>query len=164
MSFADAKNSRRCALARRGQCGSAVVELALMSPWLIVLFMVVLDLGMYSYAAIATQNAARSGVMWTSKSSSYVTDTTGACQIARRELRGMPNVPLSLATCAANKGAISDANPIAVETAAIPGPDATTLGAAQVVVTFRTPQLFLLPGLMGRMTLTRIAEARVRDN
>ena len=135
-----------------------------MAPWIFLLFAMVLDLGFYSYAAIATQNAARSGVMHTSRSSSYVTDLTGACEVARRELRGLPNVSGALAVCAASPGAISDSQPIAVQVAAVAGPDATTLGAARVTVTYRTPQLFPLPGLMGRMTLTRIAEARVRDN
>ena len=148
----------------KSQAGHAVVEVALMAPWIFLLFAMVFDIGFYCYAVIATQNAARSGVMHTSRSSSYVVDLTAACQIARQELRGMPNVSVALNTCAASAGAITDALPISVVVAAIPGPDATTLGAARVSVSYRSPQLFPLPGLMGRMTVTRIAEARVRDN
>ena len=155
---------------RKGQgradsrAGHAVVEVALMAPWIFLLFAMVFDIGFYCYAVIATQNAARSGVMHTSRSSSYVVDLTAACQIATRELRGLPNVSAALNTCAASAGAITDSLPIAVAVAAIAGPDATTLGAARVSVSYRSPQLFPLPGLMGRMTVTRIAEARVRDN
>jgi Flp pilus assembly protein TadG len=158
------RNSRKPFHGRNRRGGHAAVEVALMAPWIFLLFAMVLDLGFYSYAAIATQNAARSGVMHTSRSSAYVTDLTGACEIARRELIGLPNVSSSLAVCAASPGALSDAQPIAVAVAAVAGPDATSLGAARVTVTYRTPQLFPLPGLMGRMTLTRIGEARVRDN
>lgn len=152
-------------LARADSCaGHAVVEVALMAPWIFLLFAMVFDIGFYCYAVIATQNAARSGVMHTSRSSSYALDLTAACQIARQELRGMPNVSVALNNCASSAGAITDALPISVAVAAIPGPDATTLGAARVSVSYRSPQLFPLPGLMGRMTVTRIAEARVRDN
>ena len=148
----------------RNRAGHAAVEMALMSPWIFLLFIMVFDLGFYNYAVIATANAARSGMMYTTRSPSYVLDTTTACQIALRELRGMPNVPSTMSTCAANKGAITDANPVAVELAAIAGPDATSLGAGQVAVTYMSPQLFPIPGLMGRMTVTRVAEGRVRDN
>jgi Flp pilus assembly protein TadG len=151
---------------RRGrrERGHAAVETALMAPWIFLLFVVVVDLGYYSYAVISTANAARSAVMYTSRGPSYVTDLTGACQIARRELQGMPNVGANLTVCAASAGTVSDSQPIAVTVAAISGPDATPLGAAQVAVTYRSPRLFPLPGLMGRMTVTRVAEARVRDN
>lgn len=144
--------------------GHAVVEMAMMAPWIFLLFIMVFDLGFYNFAAIATANAARAGLMHTTRSSSYALDTTTACQIALRELRGMPNVPGTMTTCAASKGAITDSAPVAVELSTLAGPDATTLGAAQVAVTYRSPQLFPIPGLMGRMTLTRVAEGRIRDN
>ena len=91
------------------------------------------------------------------------------CQIALRELRGLPNVSSTMTVCAANKGAITDANPVAVELSTVPGPDTATSGTAtqgagQVAVTYRSPQLFPIPGLMGRMTVTRVAEGRIRDN
>lgn len=153
---------RRAGVCR--QSGHAVVEMAMMAPWIFLLFIMVFDLGFYNYAAIATANAARSGMMYTTRSSAYVLDTTMACQIALRELRGMPNVSSTATVCAANKNAITDANPVAVELFASAGPDGTTLGAGQVAVTYRSPQLFPIPGLMGRMTITRVAEGRVRDN
>jgi Flp pilus assembly protein TadG len=146
----------------RKQRGHAAVEAALMAPWIFVLFIVVLDLGMYSYAVIATQNAARSAVMHTSRSSTYVLDLTGACQIALNELRGMPNVPGSLATCAASAGAVSNSQPIAVVVSSFVAADLQP--AARVAVTYRSPQMFPIPGLAGRLTVTRIVEARVLDN
>lgn len=149
---------------KRGERGHAVVETTLMAPWLFLLFAVVFDLGFYSYAVIATQNAARSAVLFTTRETGQTTNTTMACQIALRELRGMPNVSASNVSCAAAAGSVSDSNPIAVVASSIAGPDASALGAGRVAVTYRSPQLFPLPGLMGRMTVTRIAEARVRDN
>src|SRR5947207_14797502 len=46
--------------------GHAVIEVSLMAPWIFFLFMGTLDFGFYSYAIIATQNAARVAVMQTS--------------------------------------------------------------------------------------------------
>ena len=39
--------------------GSAVVEAALLMPWICFLFVGILDSGFYTYGAMATQNAAR---------------------------------------------------------------------------------------------------------
>ena len=48
-------------MSRKRQKGSAIVETALMMPWLAFIFVGVLDFGFYSYACICTQNAARAG-------------------------------------------------------------------------------------------------------
>ena len=163
---------------RRGrrERGHAAVETALMAPWIFVLFIAVFDLGFYSYAVIATQNAARSAAMHISRSTTYSGDLTRACLVARRELQGMPNVGPGLAACAANAAAVSDSNPIGVEIQTIlenssgsltplDAPAVTTSAqwAVRVLVTYRSPKLFPLPGLMGRMTVTRFSEARIRD-
>ena len=39
--------------------GNAVIEVSLLAPWIFFLLVGILDLGFYSYAAIATENAAR---------------------------------------------------------------------------------------------------------
>lgn len=41
--------------------GHAVIEVALLSPWIFFLFVGTLDMGFYTHALIATQNAARVG-------------------------------------------------------------------------------------------------------
>lgn len=136
-----------------------------MSPWIFLLFIVVFDLGFFNYASIAAENAARSGVMYTSQNESYVNDQTMACQIALRELRGMPNVSAQLTTCPVAEASAVDGSPIAVLARKLAvSRDGAGLGTAQVAVTYLTPQLFPIPGLMGRMRITRVAEARIRDN
>jgi Flp pilus assembly protein TadG len=150
--------------------GHAAVEVALMAPWIFLLFAMVFDLGFYSYAVIAAENAARSAVMYTSAATSTAADDSAACTVALRELRGMPNVSAST-LCASTLGTISDARPLFVDACAsgvaCGGVQFTSVdgaAASRVVVTYRTPQLFPIPGLMGRMTVTRYAEARMRDN
>src|SRR5438128_767679 len=44
---------------RRRQDGHAVIEIALLAPWIFFLFAGTLDMGFYLSALIATQNAAR---------------------------------------------------------------------------------------------------------
>ncbi|MBI2685877.1 MAG: pilus assembly protein [Acidobacteria bacterium] len=151
-------------ISRRGkrQAGHAAVEAALMAPWIFLLFAMVFDLGFYSYAVIATQNAARSGVMFTSGSGD-ATDAAGAFLIARRELQGMPNVS-STTTMASSKGTISTSQPIFVVATALTDENGTASNKAHVEVTYKSPNFFLLPGLTNILTLTRISEARVRAN
>ena len=43
--------------------GHAVVEIALMAPRIFFLFVGIYDVGVYSYAAICTQNAARAAAL-----------------------------------------------------------------------------------------------------
>lgn len=158
---------------RRGrrERGHAAVETALMAPWIFLLFIAVFDLGFYSYAVIATQNAARSAAMHIGRSTTYSNDLTRACLVARRELQGMPNVGPTLATCAPNAANVSNSQPIAVQiqtildSASLDPPPVTTntAWAVRVLVTYRSPQLFPIPGLAGRITVTRFSEARIRE-
>ena len=98
-------------LSRRGH---AAVEMALMSPWILLLFIGVFDLGFYSYAAIATQNAARSAATFTSESWGKSGLDSDACEIAVEELRGLPNVS-SGTTCVVQIANMTDAQPVAVD-------------------------------------------------
>ena len=80
--------------------GHAVIEVSLMAPWIFFLFVGTLDLGFYSYAVIATQNAARVAAAQTSATPTTAIDNTLACNFALTELNVLPNTR-SLTTCAA---------------------------------------------------------------
>lgn len=155
------RTRRTCA-----RSGHAVVEMALMAPWIFLLFIMVFDLGFYNYAAIATANAARAGMIYATQMAGPVYDVaslrTPICSIVARELQGMPNVSRTTG-CVTDPASITDAAPIALELPpTCTGPDSQA--CAIVAVTYRSPQLFPIPGLMGRMTLKRVAEGRIRDN
>ena len=77
---------------------------------------------------------------------------TVACDAARREMEWMPNQASFMAGCGSG--------PLQVTAAAVPAADDATKPATRVRVTYQTVQLFPLPFLMGRMTLTRQAEMR----
>ena len=160
--------------------GSAVIEAALMMPWIAFLFVGILDFGFYSYAAMATQNAARAVAIQTASGAS-----SDACTTAKNELSFLPNV-VGMGACAATQSTVSNTTPLWVCTAVLddtsggnpaqcpPVPAAncadcagspatsTNPSAIQAVVTYLSVPMIPIPGiLIGQMQLTRIAEARV---
>ncbi len=133
----------------RSRRGHAVLEFALLSPWIFYLFCGTLDLGFYAYALVSTQNAARVAAQYTSKVPGKLADLDGACTYARAELSGMGNVQ-SLTSC----GAL----PLIVQVQAVKdfdGADATS-----VSVTYQTDPLIPIPGLQGRLRVTRVVQMR----
>jgi Flp pilus assembly protein TadG len=133
------------------QRGHAIVELALMCPWILLLFLGLVDFGFYAYAAITTQNAARVAVLVTASSPATAASQTAACLAVREEMQQMTNYSSLPAGC----GAL----PLLVQTTQVVGPDGEN--ASRVLVSYRTVQLFSLPFFPGQMTITRTAEMRI---
>ena len=136
---------------RSREHGHAVIELSLMAPWLFFLMVGTLDFGFYAYAIIATQNAARVAVVQTARDSLTVASTTLACQYALTELSTLPNAN-SLATC--------DALPVIVAATSVVDADGAT--SSQVSVTYQTINMIPIPGLTGRLSITRNAQMRLK--
>ena len=143
--------------------GHAVVEVSLLAPWILFLFMGVFDFGFYAYALIATGNAARVAAL-----SAASTNSAGfTCEYALGELRVMPNVGPTLAPpCPTSP---TEAFPVAVVATLVPsGIDADLplymRPAWSVTISYLTIRLFPLPWLPGRMTITRTVEARVNQD
>lgn len=162
--------------------GGAVVEAALMAPWIFFLFVGVLDSGFYTYGAMATQNAARAVAIQDANAGGTLT-TAALCQAAKNELAILTNV-VGMGGCAASQAAVSDSAPIWVcaqilsDTALVAPPcgtpappcadcagsgaTATAATSVQARVTYRSIPLIPIPGILPlRLQLTRIAEARV---
>lgn len=157
--------------------GAAVVEMALMTPWLVFLFVGILDAGFYSYAAICTENAARAAALATSVNTASETNDV-ACSAALQELNGLPNM-VGVTTCASTAGGITNADPVAAWVVALSctsSPQcADCVGnadcsitsppppqSAQAWVTYQSSQMIPIPGILrSRLTLTRSAEVRL---
>jgi Flp pilus assembly protein TadG len=144
---------------RRNQRGNAVVEVALMAPWIFFLFLGVFDVGFYCYAAICTQNAARAVAL-----SHAQTSNLDKCTIALGELHTLPNV----------NGGTCGALPVVVTVTELNGSDCADKGVGTAVnfaavpfcvqsaVTYQTIPLLPIPGVLtGRMTLTRTSQMRL---
>lgn len=161
--------------------GSAIVETALLMPWIFFLFVGVMDLGFFSYAAICIQNAARAGALAASASQNACSSTAvcsaNACAAALGELNYLPNA-VTVTTCASSPGGITNTQPIAVcagqltnsvvSVCGLPAAACADCGinpaatSAVAAVTYQSIPLVPIPGiLMGRMTLTRTAEVRI---
>jgi Flp pilus assembly protein TadG len=132
--------------------GHAVLETALMLPWVLFLFVGAFDFGFYSYALISTQNAARVAAWYTSQSKSTAADAATACTYALAELQALPNVGTSVTTCSAS--------PVVVTATQVTGVD--NAEASQVSVTYTSPQLIPIPGaLPGKYTFDRTVQMRL---
>lgn len=138
--------SRRKARSR----GHSVVEVALLGPWIFFLIAGVLDMGFFAYALIATQNAARAAAEYTSKSTVTAANSDLACQYALIGLHGMPNVR-TLSSCSAA--------PLVVSANKVTGVDGAL--ASSVSVTYQTIMLIPIPGLMGKLNITRTVQMRI---
>lgn len=127
----------RTAPGKVSRAGHAVIETALMLPWIFFLFVGVFDFGFYAYAAISVQNAARVAAHNTSMTSGTVNDSGGACYYVVQELLGLPGV---------TSGMSCTSLPLTVVASGLTGPDGAP--AASVTVTYRTLPLIPIPGVL----------------
>src|SRR5436190_13831272 len=116
-------------LKSRSQKGSALIELSLLSPWVLFLFVGILDMGFYCYSLIAVENAARVAAEYTSTSASVAASQSGACTKVLAELSSLPNVS-GLSTCGAT--------PLTVTATSVTGIDGGA--ATSVSVTYQGVQ------------------------
>ncbi len=131
--------------------GHAVLELALLSPWIFFLFAGTLDMGFYAYALVSTQNAARVAVENTSKSPGMSANSDMACLYALAELSGMGNLK-NVTSCGAA--------PLVVTATKVTA-DFDGAVASSVTVTYRTPLLIPIPFLPGQLNIRRTVQMRV---
>ena len=137
----------------KGSQGSALVELCLLAPWVLFLFVGVLDLGFFSYSLISVENAARIAAEYTSKASTVAADQTDACTLVLKELSTLPRVS-GLSSCSAL--------PLKVTASSGTGPDGNS--ATTVAVTYQSNSLIPIPALMaGTLNVTRTVQMRVRQ-
>jgi len=130
--------------------GAAMMELALFSPWIIFLFVGTLDWGFYAYSLITLETATRNAASWNANYNTP-TDTYTACQIVTSEMQTLVNMG-GVTTCTGN--------PVSVSATQETGPDSEP--AAQVSVTYTTPSLIPIPGLLaGQFTITRTVQMKL---
>jgi Flp pilus assembly protein TadG len=153
---------------QRRRRGQAIIEVALMAPWIYFVFIGVFDMGFYCYALMTASNAARIAALQVSDSySTYTTDAalgTKACLIALNEMQDLPNVYGNTSTCGSGgtgNGNLNNVNVTAVCTGAgCGGGGGTCTGcSALVTVTYVTLPLIPIPGfLASQFTFVQTAE------
>lgn len=139
------------------EAGGAVVEIALLMPWIVFLFVGILDVGFYSYAMIVTENAARVSAIQASVSSAASSDSLNACFVALQEMTSLPNTA-GLTTC--GSGSVSASAPVSVVAASVDHGSGDV--SSRVTVMYLTVPLVAIPGILPQqMTVTRSAEVRI---
>jgi hypothetical protein len=135
--------------------GHAVVEIALMAPWLLFLFLAIFNFGFFMYAGMSVANAARVAALELARASVYQVDQARACDIVKRELDFLPNASSFPNTCNAAPLQVLVGNSGAAVT------DSGGNPMVRVRVNYTSIQLFPLPWLRGLLTLGRQAEVRI---
>lgn len=129
-----------------------------MTPWIVFSFVAAFNFGIYAYALISTQNAARSAALYAAQSLAVAqsgTIVSQVCPYVLGELGDAPGVGTGVSTCTGS--------PVTVQvTARTPG--AGNMNTVRVSVAYNTMQLIPLPGLMaGSLTITRTVEMPIRN-
>jgi len=118
-------------------------------PWVCFLFIGALDWGYYAYELITLETATRSAAVY--ESGLGAVSNPAACTIVLNEMSTLINMG-SVTTCGSS--------PLVVSATQVQGPDNNN--AAQVSVTYTTPQMIPIPGLLGgKFTITRTVKVRM---
>ena len=133
--------------------GHAVVEVALVAPWIFFLFVATLDFGFYAYWLMAITNASRTAALAAAKNGA---SQALACNEVLNEMRGVLGWQAASVAC--------NAPPLTVAVSALD--DSTTPLSADaspsvlVSVTWQTTPLIPVPGIVQQFTIRRDAEMR----
>lgn len=146
--------ARACLNSKRKRVkGHAVLEAALLMPWLIFLFIGTFDMGFYCYDLISVENAARVAAEYTATSTYTVSDSSKACTLVLNELANVPNLT-GVTGCSSL--------PLKVTASAVNASDGSA--ASQVSVQYQSSSFIPIPGVLaGKLTITRVAEMRLRS-
>ncbi len=145
---------RRLGITRLGaSSGQTVVELALLLPLLLVLFVGVIEIGRYAYFDILISNAARAGAQYGAQSLIQAADTNGITAAAHNDgLAAMTVTTQQECTCVSGTA---------------PAPGCAGLGCPRPVVyvvvtaTDTYDSLFSFPPLPPQLTLSSTVKMRV---
>jgi Flp pilus assembly protein TadG len=73
---------------RSSQAGQSLVEVALVTPLLLLLLLGAVEMGRFAYLGILVGNAARAGAGYASQSTGHVGDGSGICNAASYDFQG----------------------------------------------------------------------------
>ena len=143
---------------RRSERGAAIIEMAVLSPLLLVLVFGVGDFGRVMYHAITLTNAARAGAAYGSQSNGHSTDSAGITLAAQEEAQNLGTITVTTQQiCECTGGTVT-----ACSTASCSG-----YGAPMSFVEVTTSDTFVpltgsFPGIPASTLITRVAKVRVQ--
>jgi Flp pilus assembly protein TadG len=143
----------------RSQSGQSLVELALLTPILLLLVIGTVDMGRYAYISIQVGNAARAGAAYGAQSPIKAADTTGIKSAALNDGENIPglNVTSTFVCECDNGGAITST---ACTSACTTGNEVTSV---QVTASGSFSTLFNYPGIPSPLFISSTAKLRVAE-
>ncbi len=153
------KNAKRQLLREttQGDRGSALVELALLAPILIVLVIGVAEYGRFAYMSIEIANAARAGVQYGAQNHITASDTTGMQNAATTDGADVPGISaVAVHSCKCADGTNSTCLATDCSTSQI-------VEFVQVNTTAALSPMFNYPGVSNTLTVKGQAIMRVEQ-
>jgi Flp pilus assembly protein TadG len=155
---------RWLSLLRRGECGGALVEVALTAPMLCVLLVGASEFATLEYDSIEVTNAARAGVAYGSQSSATAADTAGMKSAATNDgsnIAGLHATATEFWSCSSAPSTQYSSAAAAAAACSISG-GAHVLNYVQVNTTATMTPSVAVPGLPTSYTLNGVAVRRVQ--
>jgi Flp pilus assembly protein TadG len=154
---------------QHSDAGGALVELALVLPVLVLVFVGTIDFGRVFYASQALTNAARAGAQYGAHTPARSGDITGMRTVAEAASSspGITAQASRLCQCATNTGTFSATTPTAndctsASATACPGGHRVVTVTVTTTKTFETFMAGGLPSFLQSLTLTRTATMRAQ--
>jgi Flp pilus assembly protein TadG len=154
----------------RSESGQALVELALVTPLLILLVIGVIDIGRYAYQGILVGNAARAGAGYGAQNPYTAGDPTGICDAASDDFQGSA-VACSGNTSTGTNGTLSvtstfvcecdNAGTISAGSCTSACAVGTTVSSVKVTASGSFSPIFTYPGIPSPLALSRTATMRI---
>ncbi len=145
--------------------GHAVMEVALIAPWIFFVFVATLNFGFYSYWMQAVANASRSAALAAQRRG---VNAAEACTHVQNEMRGVLGFDgVTLGDCTSATSPIKVCV-VALGSAPVPACGVTwpvsadTKDSVLVSVTWETAPLIPVPGIVTDLTLRQDTEMRVQ--
>lgn len=140
-----------------------MVEFALVAPLMFLFFFSVVDFGVYAYAFISVENAARAAAERNASGLDSATDQETACAMAIAELRGIPNIGSSFQSdCGASPLQVSSVLCDGSTACAGSAVSADGKPAAAVTVSYTLPAMFRIP-IAGPSVINRSCQMKIRS-
>ncbi len=148
------------------ESGQSLLELALLTPLLLLLVIGVVEMGRYCYLCICLGNAAEAGALYGAQSLADSVDTSGIQNAAQTDFQNGQNIPgltvTSATVCGCDNGGTTVTNSCAGATAGS-CPAGHWVVGLQVTATGAFNSLFQYPGIPQTLTVTRTVGMLVKQ-
>lgn len=147
----------------RADSGQSLVELALLTPLLLLLLVGAIEVGRYATRAVELGNAARAGAAYGARDHFAAADLTGIIGAACQDFQGGNTCDLTITKaylCQCDNSGTVDPAGIDCKTGSCPSPS-REVESLQVTAQGTFSALFTYPGIPSPITISRTATMRI---